>query len=136
MKKRISLLIGCSLAVAGALYAQQPDSQASPSATVEGPKHGGPSKPAATDESQTGGQGGNRKSKELAGGAGQQEGESPAPGSGHKQKHHKKHHTDAGDTGSATSNKNGPDASLSPSSDQTARSGGAVVPRPSASPTP
>ena len=112
MKKGISLIVSCSLVVAGGLFAQ------SPSPTVNGPTHGGPNKPAATDETQGGGQGGKRNDAEV----------SATP----HHRHHRHHHTGTGEA----ENSKGPNASQSPVSGVPARTGGAAIPRASVSPNP
>lgn len=110
MKKGIGLIVSCSLVVAGALFAQ------SPSPTVQGPTHDGPAKPASTDHTQGGGQGGKINDEEKA---------------PHVRHHRHRHHTET-----TTENSKGPSISQSPASGAPARSNGAVVPRASVSPTP
>jgi len=112
MKKGISLVVSCSLVVAGALFAQ------TPSPTVQGPTHDGPVKPASTDHVQGGGQGGKINDEEKA----------PTQ---HVRHHRHRHHTET-----SAENSKGPNASQSPASGVPARSSGAAIPRASVSPTP
>ena len=133
MKKGICLVITCSVAVAGALYAQEP----APTGTVAGPTHGGPAKPAAADDAKMGGQGGKHTHSDGS----TQPGDAQTGSHKRHHRHHKKTETsttESSTTGSAksstrsehtTTNSSGPDASQSAAPNISPRSGGAVIHR-------